>query len=78
MTLCRSSSLSVVNALSDKVEVEVRQRAPTEPLSDLHMANQCIDAQAPNAHSRVATLELTVTAPDPWRRKRIGHRDLFS
>jgi hypothetical protein len=26
------------------------------------VANQCMDAPAPNAHSRVATLELTVTA----------------
>jgi hypothetical protein len=46
----------------------------TEPLADLHLANQCMDSSAPNAHSRVATLELTVTAPDPWRRKRMRLR----
>jgi hypothetical protein len=33
--------------------------------ADLCMANQCMDAPAPNAHPRVVTLELTVTDPDP-------------
>jgi hypothetical protein len=33
----------------------------TEPLADLY-ANHCMDAPAPNAHPRVVTLEVTVTA----------------
>ena len=36
----------------------------TKPLADLY-ANHCMDAPAPNAHSRVVTLEVTVVARAP-------------
>src|SRR5674476_1133391 len=47
-----------------QTHVSARRQTMThsEPLADLYVANQRMDAPAPNAHSRVATLELTVTA----------------
>lgn len=60
-----------------QMHVPARRQAMTrtEPLADLHMANQRMNAPAPNTHSRVATLELIVTAPDQWRRRRNGQRN---